>query len=272
MSKKTELAATSDSLPDYLKGRAPTKPNDNFDNSDVVLPQIKLLQGVSAECTTFNDAKSGNFWHNSLDFNLGDALEFVVCSRRKKYLLQAPLDDGQGVLARSDDFVTWDKLGSWQIKVDKKTTVEWRIDDLNVEESGLAKWGTFDPSDENSPPAATLFYEYLVLLPAHLDFGPAVISLARSQIKQAKRGLNNKIALHGSMGRPMQSLVFKATSAVESIGNNQDYNTWNFTSNGFASKDVFDTACEFEGSLQVYAVKDEEMQDAKAAPAGSTKF
>jgi hypothetical protein len=272
MSKKNEIATKPETLPAYLSGLGPTKTQDNFDSSDVVLPQIRLLQGVSSECTTFNDAKPGNFWHNGLDVDLGESIDFVVCSRKKKYLLQAPLDDGQGVLARADDFVTWDKMGSWQVKVDKKTTVEWCINDLNVEKSGLARWGTFDPSDENSPPAATLFYEYLVLLPAHLEYGPSIISLARSQIKQAKKGLNNKIALHGTMGRPMQSLVFKASSSIESNVSNQDFNSWNFTSNGFASKEVYETAREFGGSLQSYAVKDEGMQEITPTPAESAAF
>lgn len=274
MVKKNEVATTPDTdIPAYLQkiqNDGGVKQEDNFDSSDVAIPQIKLLQGTSEQITDFDDARVGDFWHTGMDISLGSDMKFVVCSRRKKYLLQAPLDDGQGILARADDAVTWDKLGKWEVQVDKKTKVTWEITDLDVMRSGLTEWGTFDPTDSNeSPPAATLFYEYLVIIPDRLDLGPAVISLARSAIKKAKKGLNDKISLHKGNGRPMQAIVFSAKSTTEQNENNQDYAGWQFTGAGFSDEDVYGLAVDFGDALGDYKVKDEGNQDAAPKPADS---
>ena len=272
---KNEVATTEKDLPDYLvdlMNKGPVDENDGFDSSDIVIPQIKLLQGTSDQVTEFDAAAPGIFWHTGMDMPLGESINFIVCSRRKKYLLQAPMDDGQGILARADDAKTWDRLGKWEVKVDKKTTVTWEINDLDVERSGLTDWGTYDPTDpENSPPAATLFYEYLVLLPDHMDLGPAVISLARSQIKKAKKGLNDKISLHKANGRPLQSIKFSAKTVVEQNESNQDYFNWSFTGAGFATKEQFEHARELAGLLENYAVQNEGETD-EAPKADSDQF
>lgn len=273
---KTDVATkpVDTNLPAYLQGANYTPQDDNFDSSDVVIPRVKLLQATSAEITAFDNAKSGEFWHTGADLSLGSEMDFIVISRAKKYLLVAPLDDGQGVLARADDAKTWDRTGKWEVKIDKKNTVTWEINDRDVAKSGLDKWGTFDKDDENSPPAATLFYEYLVLLPNHLDLGPAVMSLARTAITPAKKGLNDKIAMHKAAGRPMQAIVFRAKSGVDKNSSNQDYRTYQFTGNGFASEDVFNKALDFARTLTNYKVMDEAGagEDGRAPKADSNEF
>ena len=262
MTKKNEVATTDGGKPSYLaaleKGGA-VRNNDNFDQSDVVVPRVKLLQGLSKECEAFEGAKPGVFWHTGFDEALGKELDFVVCSRRKKYLLVAPLEDGQGILARSEDFVNWDRLGSWEVKLkDQKTPVTWAIEDLNVVKSGLDQWGSMDPADENSPPAATLFYEYLVILPDAMHLGPVVLSLTRSQVKKAKKGLNDKIALHESAGRPMQAIVFTMVAENDTNASGQDFKNFRFNGNGFASEEVYKQAMDLQDVLQNYKVQDEE--------------
>lgn len=258
--------------PDYLlamEGKGAMAREDNFDSSDVVIPRIKLLQGLSKECELFDTAKAGRFWHTGMDLNLGESIEFVICARRKKLLLVAPLDDGQGILARAEDCTTWDRTGSWEVKLkDKKQKVTWEIDDLDVAASGLSSWGTSDPDDSESPPAATLFYDYLVILPAHLDLGPAVISLARSQIKKAKKGLNDKIQLHTNSGRPMQAVVFGAKAVDDQNTSNQAFKNWHFAGAGFATEALYKQAKELSVLLQNFAVKDEEDVMGDEAEAG----
>lgn len=256
----TEVAvATKDDsqLPAYLQNTQAVN-EDNFDSSDVVIPRIKLLQGLSSEIEQYDSAKSGNFWHTGLDMDLGPEIKFVIADRRKKYLLQAPLADGQGILARSDDAKTWDKLGKWQIKIKGiKNPVTWEVTDLDVEKSGLTQWGTSNPDDEDSPPAATLFYDYLVYLPDHPDLGMSVISLARSAIRPAKKGLNDKIKMQGDNKRPMQALIFKAKS-VEESGDEGPYKNWNFQMAGFVQDQaVFESMLEHRGSLARLRIKDE---------------
>lgn len=267
---KNEVVKKEDEsqLPAYLRGRdTPVDNGDNFDQSDIVLPQIKLLQGTSEECTDFAEANPGNFWHTGMDMNLGESVEFIVVSKKKKYLLQAPMDDGQGILARAEDATTWDRTGEWIVKVDPKTKVTWAITDLNVKASGLTEWGTYDPDMESSPPAATLFYEYLVIMPEHLDLGPAIISLARSAIRKAKKGLNDKLTLHANNGRPQQAIRFAAKAVGDQNDSGQDYFNWQFTGAGFAEEDHFNLATNFAETLTDYKVQDEGQQDDVKAPA-----
>lgn len=270
---KTDVAVadTTSNLPSYLQGKTYSDQQDNFDSSDVVIPQVKLLQATSGEVTSYDEAKTGEFWHTGADMSLGADFKFVVISRTKKYLLIAPMDDGQGVLARAPDASTWDRTGSWEVKIDKKTTAKWEIKDLDVKASGLTEWGTSDPDDENSPPAATLFYEYLILLPDHPELGPAVLSLARSAIRHARKGLNDKIAMHRSAGRPVQAIVFQAKSTMEKNDSGQDYRNWQFLGAGFAPEDVFNTARGFAETLTDYKVKDEGTVD-EAKKADSDEY
>lgn len=253
----TTVSSDDSKLPAYLQGSNVVN-HDNFDSSDVVIPRIKLLQGISPEVEQFNDAKSGNYWHTGLDMSLGAEMRFIVADRRKKYLLQAPIQDGQGILARSDDAKRWDKAGSWQVKIKgQKNPVTWEVSDLDVEKSGLTGWGTSIPGDEDSPPAATLFYDYLVFLPDHLDLGPAVISLARSQIKKAKKGLNDKIKMHATNGRPMQALIFQA-GVVEESSDGQSFKNWSFRSGGFVQDEsLFKMLLEYRGALANLKIQDE---------------
>lgn len=260
------VALVSENVPAFLQGSHAPNGSDNFDSDDVVIPRIKLLQGLSSEVETHDAAKSGEFWHTGLDISLGKEFTFIVADRRKKYLLTAPIADGQGVLARADDAKTWNTLGKWNIKIkDVKQPVTWEITNLDVEESGLTEWGTYNPNNPDSPPAATLFYDYLVFLPDHLDLGPAVISLARSQVRKAKKGLNDKISIHRNNGRPMQALVFKASS-VEDSADGQDFKNWQFTSAGFVQdKELYDSIVQYAGALSNVKIAEEGSVDQDAA-------
>lgn len=277
--KKTDnvVAALEGAKPSYLmamENDGPLGTADNFDSNDVVIPRIKLLQATSKECEAFETAKAGRFWHTGMDENLGDTLDFVVCSRNKRYLLVAPMEDGQGVLARADSFTTWDRVGSWEVKFKDRPLVKWTISDVDVVKSGLDKWGTQDPENVNSPPAATLFYDYLVLLPNHLDLGPAVLSLTRSQIKNAKKGLNDKIQLHQNSGRPMQAVGFRAKPVKDRNDANQEYYNLQFTGNGFASEALYEKALELKGMLSNYRLQDEESAaeaERTSAPSAESK-
>lgn len=256
---KTDVALAKDtsSLPAYLQDTS-FRNEDNFDASDVVIPRIKLLQGTSPELETHDEAKKGLFWHSGMDVPLGTELKFIVADRRKKYLLSAPLNDGQGVLARADDAKTWNTLGKWQVSLKNiKEPVTWEIKDKDVIKSGLTQWGTMNPNDEDSPPAATLFYDYLVYLPDHPDLGMAVISLSRSQVKKAKKGLNDKIAAHASNGRPMQALIFMAKS-VNEHNDEGDFKNWEFVSAGFNQDEaLFGQLRDHRGALGRLRIQDE---------------
>lgn len=276
-SKKTEVATlepSSADLPAYLQGQT-FGVEDNFGTEDVYIPRIKLLQGTSDEVQNFDNAKIGMFWHGGADIPLGEELTFVICDRRKKILLSAPIEDGQGVLARADDAKTWDRTGSWQVKLKGvKQPVTWEITDTDVAKSGLMNWGTSNPGDDDSAPAATLFYDYLVLCLEHLDLGPAVISLARSQIRKAKKELNPKIKMHTDKGRPIQALKFRAKS-VDDSADGQAFKNWSFQMVGFADEELYNMARPYSGALADQKVQDEAgdiRESEKAVDTGEGNF
>lgn len=281
VSKVSEFGI-EDEKPSYLtemESEGPIKGADNFSSDDIGQPMIKIIQGSSQENETYDEAKPGIFWHTGADIPLGKEITFVVANRNKKILLQAPIEDGQGILARSQDAITWDRKGSWEInhKVFGKQT--WTINDLDVKKSGLAEWGTAAPNWDGgeSPPAATLFYDYLIIALDEdgkpFDFGPAVLSLARTQIARAKKGLNNKITMHAGNGRPMQALVFKAEVVKEGSGSDAYYNL-QFHSNGFATEALFKNATELGALMENFTVKDEGsvMGDSEAPAAESDDY
>jgi len=164
---KNELAPVGGAaLPAYLQNTTKGSHLQGKDSGDFIVPRIKLLQGISPEVEAFEEAKSGEFWLNVLDISLGASLRFIPVNNRKRYLLLPPIGDDRGVLARADDGKTWNTKGEWDVKLKNiKKPVTWVIDDPDVRKSGLAEFGSSNPEDPDSNPAATLFYEYLVWLP-----------------------------------------------------------------------------------------------------------
>lgn len=260
-------------VPDYAKKAAGKGSQLKADANDFIVPRVKLLHGTSKEPEQFDAAKVGNFWVNVMDKDLTPSFDFIVCRNRKKVLLMRPMDDktGEPILARADDAVTWNTLGKWQIKIKNvKNPVTWEITDLNVRRSGLLEFGTSQPEDENSNPAATEFHDYLIYMPEHPELGPALFSLARTAAKRAK-ALNSKIQMRCDAGGvDMQSLKFKAVVTKEGEGDMAYYNI-DFKNNGFASEaelarclQIADRFVDFQGAGEEEGIADK-------APVTSTK-
>jgi len=273
---KNELtAATGGQVPAFLQNTDKGSHLQGMDSGDFIVPRIKLLQGISPEVEAFDEAKSGEFWLNVLDISLGDTIRFIPINNRKRYLLLPPIGDDRGVLARADDGRTWNTKGEWEVRLKNvKKPVTWKIEDLDVRKSGLAEFGTANPEDPDSNPAATLFYEYLVWLPDLNLPSPVLLSLARSQAKKA-RDLNGKIEFGGV---PMQGMVFEA-SVVKETGAEGPYNNYQFARGGFATEEQFNTACKYEERFRdvTYTGADEaglagEDAGAGAPPADSKEF
>jgi hypothetical protein len=267
------VAAASSNIPAYLQGAAQGSQLSGVDQSDVALPSIRLLQAVSEAVSTFDDATPGVFWHTGFDMPLGRSVDFIICANRKKYLLMAPLTDGRGVLARAEDGVNWaPSEGSFEVKLKNvKKPVVWNLRPT-VEESGLAQFGTFNPDDPDSPPAAVLMYEHLVILPDFPDLGPTFFTFARSQVKKVRRELYPKIMLHGNAGRPMQALRFRA-EAVEEQGQEGSYFNVKFTSAGWASEGEFKQAVDLQkrfGGLKSRDEADIAGEDAEPSSTGGS--
>ena len=249
--------ATASGVPDYLAGMNQGSQLAGVDQSDVALPSVRLLQAVSEAVSTFDEANPGIFWHTGFDMPLGKSVDFIICANRKKYMLMAPMTDSRGVLARAEDGVHWQPSeGSFEVKLKNvKKPVVWTLRPT-VEESGLAQYGTFNPEDPDSPPAAVLMYEHLVIMPDFPNLGPTFFTFARSQIKKVRRELYPKIMLHGNAGRPMQALRFRA-EAVEEQGAEGSFFNVKFTSAGWATEAEFKQAVDLQKRFGDLKARDE---------------
>lgn len=259
--KSTEVKAEADGVPSYLQNyEAPL--GEDIGSEDIVLPRVRLLHGTSEVVEQFDKAMPGTFWHTGIDDTLGDSFEFVVAAFKKRYMLLAPREDGQGVLAVASDGKTWDRTGEWEVSqkgVNGK--IRWTIAHTDVQRSGLDQYGTWNPSDPNSPPAATMFYDYLLVLPKYPDASPVLMSLFRTGIRKAKQGINQKVVFARKKGRPMQALKFEATIGKETNPDGEKYFVWNFRSAGFADEKSFVQARDLSDMLQQnYTVKDPESE------------
>ncbi len=251
-------------LPSYLQDFKGGSGLQGLDSNDFIIPRIKLLQAISEEVENFEEAKAGNFWLNVLDVPLGSELDFGVCGNKKRYLLLPPMGDTRGILARADDAVHWSPPnGEWQVKLKGvKNAVTWKTAPT-VRESGLAEFGSSNPDDPESTPAATLFYEFLVYLPQHPELSPALMSLARSQAKKAK-DLNGKIEFRRA---PMQSQAFRA-NVIKDSSPEGDFFNYQFVANGFVDEETFNGCKAITNKFQNYKGADEEGVAREGAPTG----
>lgn len=251
--KSNVPATTNDAKPAYLQNMPHTGGIEGLDSTDMVIPRIKLLQGISPEVEAHNEAKAGLFWHNVLNIPLGTEFRFVVCKIKKRYLLMAPLNDPRGVLARADDAIHWNPPNeTFEVKLKGVKEVQKWTTKPTVKESGLAEFGSSIAGDSDSKPAAVLVYEYLVYLPDFPEMSPIVMSLARSQARKGK-DLNSKISMRGA---PLQSMMFKA-SVIEENGDEGPYKNYMFMNAGWATEAEFERCKQIAEAFSEYKAADE---------------
>lgn len=262
MAKSKEVATTEDTgaVPAYLQGHTGGSGLSGLTADDLRMPRLKLLQGTSEECTTFDDAKPGAFWHNLLDQPVEDGFTFTVLGMRKKYLLMTPINDPRGILARADDAVHWNPPNETFQVTPKglKKPVEWTTAPT-VAESGLHQFGSSDPNDPDSPPAATLFFDYLIKVDGLP--GAMVMSLARTGVRAAK-DLNSKIEMAGV---PVQAQRFKCY-ATQETGDDGSYAGWRFARAGYVDEATFKINKEMSERYADFTVTDE-VDSGDVAPA-----
>jgi len=210
-------------VPDYI--RADDGKNFGFevlDNSDFAVPRLKIMQGLSPEKEQYSFLKNGAIFHSGQEIELPQPLLAVVVYVDKRYILWRPRDAGGGILARADDAKHWFPANeSFTVRLDKKdggATVTWTTKPT-VLESGLADWGTQNPADSDSPPAATLMYNYLLAFPDNPKMLPAVLTLQRTAVKAAQR-LNLKFR---AMQRPTFQSVVRFRTFLDHAGANDFY-------------------------------------------------
>lgn len=263
----TQQVQGNTNLPAYLKGHTGGSGLQGLDASDFVIPRVKLLQGLSPEVTAFDAAKIGEFWLSVVDTPLGGTLEIVVVKNRKRVMLLRPLGDtgGSTVLARAEDAIHWTPDdGEWQVRLKNvKNLVTWKTAPT-VRESGLLEFGSSNPEDRDSNPAATMFYEFLCFMPKRPDVSPVLLSLARSGAKWAK-DLQGKIEFGGA---PMQARLFEVSS-WDDKSSEGPFKNWKFRAAGFVSEETYKHCLGLSERYKTYRAADEE-QMANEQRAGGT--
>lgn len=204
---------------------------ENISQEDMDIPRLKLIQGLSKELTLYDGLKAGNFFHTATEAIFDDSIRVVPLLLDKQYILWRPLEDGGGILARASDGVHWQpSAGEFEVKLDKKDgghKVKWKLA-RTVQESGLANWGTMNPNDTNSPPAATLMYNFLLAFPDEPDMMPAVLTFQRSSIKIGRKFMTKLRTVR----TPLFGSVFKLSSFVDHNSANQDFHNISIVGDG----------------------------------------
>lgn len=186
MDKQLTTPQQGDLIPEWMRGDAPGTGLEDIGQDDIATPRLVLLQALSPELEDHDGARAGEFWHSGVEQSLGGTVNLIPLRVVKRYVLWRPRPEG-GILTRASDGVTWDNPhGEWDIKLKSGKTVKWRTKQT-VAESRLAEWGSSDPDNPDSQPAATLQYALPCLIAGKLDLGPAVMTLQRSGIKVAKK-------------------------------------------------------------------------------------
>lgn len=235
--------AMSDQVPDFMKPLA-GQGTEKLGVADMEVPRIKLLQGLSPEVEEFESAKPGLFWHSMANVSLGKEVLIVPVYIDMRAILWRPRDDGGGILARADDNIHWSPPNAkFTVALGKKGTkqkqVTWATKPT-VAASGLLEWGSSDPDDPSSQPAATKMYNMVVVCPEHPDIPPAVVTLQRASIKPARKFMGKlKMARAPSYG-----MLFTMSSVMETNKNGEKFQQFNFTPKGFLTDQSLFTQCQ----------------------------
>lgn len=185
----SQRALAGAQIPDWMKDKAGLG-TEALSGNAFSPPRLKMSQALSPELETMAGLKAGNFFNSMSEMVYGEKVEIIPCFMTESYLLFAPRVPGTtgGLLARADDGVHWNiPHGKFEITLNKKGDKAIWTMAPTVGESGLANWGTSDPSDKNSPPAATHSINVVCLVASDLDSGPMVFSFVRSALKSGKK-------------------------------------------------------------------------------------
>lgn len=243
-----------DQVPSYLKGNEGNQGMEALGAKDFKIPRVTLLQALSPECRAFPGvAIPGHFWHTGANISLGPKFKMVCGIVSKKAILFKPRHMGGGILAFSSDCQTWDTGANRQfpIKVSKDSDkiVTWSTG-KNVPSSGLLDWGSSDPDVENSQPAATMIYEYLVHLHDYPQHSPALFSMSKTALNSA-RAINTAMMMAKG---PIASLIVEISSKEVT----ENSNTWCIPTGvlaGRAKEDVYNMVKAMGQAYSSYKVE-----------------
>jgi hypothetical protein len=187
---------------------------------EVEIPRLKLLHASSRELAEFTNAKQGDFWHSLIDESSGSTVRICPIYIDWRFILWRPRESGGGILARADDGKHWTPADTeFTVKLKSGHEVKWRTAHT-VAASRLDRRGSSNPSDPDSPPAATRMYSIVCSFPDRQDWPPAVVTLQRAAIKAATKLIGELKVLRA----PSFGVIFEMASFKDKPPSGEFYN------------------------------------------------
>lgn len=204
---------------------------ENITAQDMVIPRVGLMQAINPEVTE-GKAESGHFFHTVGEEDLGEELGIIIIHHSKRYTLWNPRHAGGGVLVRASDGLHWDadwkgEIVPYKDRPKYKVALEVREGDKVGRDIGLGKWGSLDPENPDSPPAATLTHVLVCVSPDRLEMGPFVVLLQRSAEPVAKMLLSKVNIDPAPIFGQVYTMGCKQVSSASG-----DFNQYTFAKNG----------------------------------------
>jgi hypothetical protein len=192
----------------------------NVGIQDMEIPALKLLQGLSPEVKENHALRAGRWYHTILERDLGPVVQKAVIEVVHRSVDLWSPKDVRGVesklLARSADGVNWDRPNQiFPVLLANGLKVEWNTR-ANVGASGLLNWGSSNPNDPNSTPAANLVYTLILRIIEPEGIGAPCIYIPSKMARKAVMRLNSRIDARMAKTPPLKQLF--SISAVEKSG------------------------------------------------------
>lgn len=173
----------------------------NIDATDLVVPRIKLLQGMSEECKpTGGSHPQGHWFHTSEGRTIGTEIEIISLGVKKTVEVWPPRNsdqEGDGILARSSDGIHWDEGSAHRefvITFDDGHREVWRTRG-NVAESGFTQFR------DGRAPIAGFTFRLALYLPEFPQY-PASLYIASRTATQGVLDLNGRVNSRHIGGTP----------------------------------------------------------------------
>jgi hypothetical protein len=215
---------------------------ERLDKSAIKPPRLKLLQAMSPELMDNEDLRAGMFVNSVTEENFKE-ITLMPVILWTSFILWGDRDEGHGLLARADDGVHWDNPHV-HYEHPKMKGVVWSTADT-VRESGLANWGSSNPSDPQSKPAAREYFNVLCLNVDDLDGTPFILSFYSAALKYGHK-FRDSIAAFSHKG-PAWQRQFKLKAATDQRGDDKFF-VPKLTADGYTTDD----AKKFNAAAQLY--------------------
>jgi hypothetical protein len=161
-----DIATPNASVPDWARKASKHAVADNLSSSDFSPPRLKLLAGQSPEVMQgVPGAVPGNFWLTILNQNLGKTVRGTPIYRHVSYNIWSPNREQKAPLATASDGIHWDVPNqTFEVRFPNGSQTYTWATKRTVEESGLAEFGSSQPENPRSRPAASLTYDFLWMI------------------------------------------------------------------------------------------------------------